>query len=607
MGLYKKKNIFISAIGRLMFPDALWTRRFIVAWLGSFLTVMAFNLLWSLQSNVMALAYFGTYINAIVLATILALPAVVSRRQWPQLVILIIADVVLTANLMYSRTFFDSIPLADYPRLASIVDFTSNMGNAFSWWYLVLPAIAIATFMIMDPGEDSDEPRPNIIFYLLTLGAVSLIAGFTAWTYGGLTEHVRSLRSGYNSIVAPAVYTVPGVLLAESMQTPQHPSTEQQQFVATWGRNHVAYRSAMGEPADTMMRRDNLVVIFWESLESWPIGIKVEGKELTPNINRFLRDTTLSTFYAPRVLSQASTGKTSDGQLLTLAGMHPMSNEAFAMLHSDNHFHTLPDAMKQQGAKTYLLSGDLPWRWNAERLAKSFGIDHVHLRDTWNTSERINGSTPSDNAVISQAIAKMQRGEVWPEGEKAYVQINTLSGHAPFKIPAELQTIALDGGYPAKLRDYMTSVHYTDQAIGRLLDYLRSRPDWKRTMVVITGDHQALSQWRSALRSDAAGAKLVNAEEFVPLAIINAPISGRRKAVMGQIDIYPTLLDEMGLDYGWRGMGFSAVALHSPKFAVSHRGRIVGDTSGFNQGLTQHVENALTASDLILRYNLLEE
>lgn len=608
MGLYKKKNIFIGAIGRLMFPEALWTRRFLVAWLGCLLTVVAFDLLWSLPTNPRALAYVGTYVNGILLATVLALPAVASRRAWPQLVVLLLADCVLAANLMYAAAFYSSIPLDAYPRVASLLDFTGAVGTRFSWWYLVLPAIAVATYLLMQTGDDNaDEPRPNIIFYTLTLGILALLAAGVAAACGGLTQHVERLRSSYNGIVAPVVYTVPGVLIAESLEVPDPITPDQQKFVAQWGRNHVALRSAMGEPADTMVRRDNLVMIFWESLESWPIGVKVEGKELTPNINRMLRDTTLRSFYAPRVLSQAAAGLTSDGQLLALAGMHPTHSGAFAMTCSDNRFHTLPDAMKQQGARTYLLSGDRPWRWNAEMMARAFGIDHIHLRDSWNTSERINGDTPSDNAVISQAIAKMQRGEVWPEGEKAYVQINTLSGHAPFRIPAELQTIALDGGYPAKLRDYMTAVHYTDQAVGRLLDYLRQRPDWNRTMVVITGDHEALSHWRSALRSDATGAKLIEAEEYVPLVVLNAPIAGRRASVMGQIDIYPTLLDEMGLDYRWRGMGFSALAQRSPAFAVSHRGRIVGDTSDFGSQVSRHVEDALTVSDLIIRHDLLEE
>ena len=75
----------------------------------------------------------------------------------------------------------------------------------------------------------------------------------------------------------------------------------------------------------------------------------------------------------------------------------------------------------------------------------------------------------------------MQRGDVWPEGESAYVQLVTYTGHNPFRIPEELQTIALEGDYPAKLRDYMTAVHYSDQALGRFLHYLRTRSDWNRT------------------------------------------------------------------------------------------------------------------------------
>jgi len=99
----------------------------------------------------------------------------------------------------------------------------------------------------------------------------------------------------------------------------------------------------------------------------------------------------------------------------------------------------------------------------------------------------------------------MQRGEIWPEGEKAYVQIVTYTGHNPFKIPEKFKTISFSGNYPEKLTDYLTTVHYTDQALGRLLDYLKSRPDWHRTMVVIVGDHEALASWRHEMRNSIEG------------------------------------------------------------------------------------------------------
>ena len=42
------------------------------------------------------------------------------------------------------------------------------------------------------------------------------------------------------------------------------------------------------------------------------------------------------------------------------------------------------------------------------------------------------------------------------------------------------------------------------------------------------------------------------------MIILNVPLSLNYKNIMGQIDIYSTLLDVMGLNnYSWRGMGHS--------------------------------------------------
>ena len=201
----------------------------------------------------------------------------------------------------------------------------------------------------------------------------------------------------------------------------------------------------------------------------------------------------------------------------------------------------------------------------------------------------------------------MKRGDIWKPGEEAYVQINTASGAAPFSIPAELSGIKLRGKYPRRLKDYLTAVNYTDQAVGTILDYLRTRPDWDRTLVVIAGNHEALASWRYELRSSPTGQKLVDAGSYVPVLMANAPFGGRHDGVMGQVDIYPTVLDQMGLHYRWRGMGFSAVSPGAPQFAVTHQGTLVGRGINADPGLADHVNRAREASDIMLRFNLLDE
>jgi len=605
MGLYRKKNIVIGAVGRLLLPESLWTRQMLLAWGGCLLSIAVFDVLWCLQTSFVPFRYFGTYVNALLFATLLSFPTVVWRRSWPQLAVMLLADVFMMANLMYCNNCFNAIPAASYLSVLKLTETPGVLSAAFRWIYLLLPGIALVTFMMMNPRQT--DRKPNRVFYLLTLGLLLIISAVTALFHGGMVSHVDGMRGERDTAqAAEVIYTPAGYLLADMMS--EHPAVTpaQRRFVAGWGSDQMRYQGQMSHPSDSVPRRENLVMIVCESLESWPVGTVVEGKELTPSLNRTLADSTLSVWYAPRVLSQAGRGRGIDGQLLMLAGMYPMHDFVFSMQYAGNNYFTLPKAMKMAGAKTYILGGAKPIDLNQEPVARSFGIDNIELSDTWDNSERIGEpGVLSDKSLFSQSEAKMRRGDVWPEGEKAYVQIVTSTMAPPFDVPAEHRTIALGGNYPQKLRDYMTAVHYTDNAIGSFLDYLRSRDDWNRTMVVIAGNHEAFGSRRHSLRQDPLAAKMVNAQEFVPLIIINAPFSGRRGAVMGQADVYTTLLDQMGLPYIWRGMGFSALSPDSPAFAVGYDGDIVGDIRNTPSDLMKHVENARKASDILIRFDLM--
>ncbi len=77
------------------------------------------------------------------------------------------------------------------------------------------------------------------------------------------------------------------------------------------------------------------------------------------------------------------------------------------------------------------------------------------------------------------------------EGKSNYLQIVTYSGHNPFILPDNLKRIHFKGDYPEKMRDFMIMANYTDHGLGILLDYLKSRPDYKDMMIVMIGDHEA--------------------------------------------------------------------------------------------------------------------
>lgn len=608
---YKKKNIAVGAFFRLIFPENLWTRRFALTWAACLATVLAFDVLWCAQTTFRAFSMAGTYINAITLATIMAMPVVASRRMWPQMIVMALVDLLMVANLMYCRTYFNSIPPESYLLVGQVMDFHASIVDSWSWLFAIIPLITVITLVITD-SDRTDEPRPQWLPYGITLGVFCFFSALTALLAGGMKAHVAKLKGEcYYATTPPVVYTLFGTLGAELTMNDAGLTQEERNLVAQWGKNHLKYQGMMHSPlggeAPDSLRRDNLVVIICESLESWPIGARLEGKELTPRLNEALADSS-STWYAPHVLSQVGNGRSIDGQLLMLAGMYPTRDVVYAMKYASNTFHALPDAMREQGASTYLFSGDKPSTWNQGLVARAFGIDRQETADTWDNAERIGRPARlSDASLIEQTVAKMQRVDVWPEGEKAYVQLVTYSCHNPFKIPEEHRTISFSGNYPGKLNDYLTAVHYTDQAIGRFLEYLKDRKDWERTMVVIVGDHEGLASHRHEMRNSAEGRRLVSPTGYVPMIVLNSPVRGTRKSVMGQADVYTTVLELMGLPYRWRGMGFSALAPESPKFAFDFNGSMHGTAEGALPGLREHVSQAARASDITIRHNMMKQ
>ena len=119
-------------------------------------------------------------------------------------------------------------------------------------------------------------------------------------------------------------------------------------------------------------------------------------------------------------------------------------------------------------------------------------------------------------------------------------------------------------------------------------------------MIVITGDHEGIGIDRQKLREDPAVAKVLSPGQFTPLIVLNSPVSMRYDKVLGQMDMYPTLLQLLGLDrYHWRGMGQSILDPSKKGVAVSPLMEVVGEDS-LSQDELRHYRDAYKVSDLMI-------
>lgn len=586
----------------------LWTRRFVVAAVGALATVLWFDLSWSMATSFRAMSFIATYLYGATLALLMAAPAVFCKRRWPMAIVLAVADCLCIANLMYVRTYFMPIPPASYLLVSNVAEFGPAIVQSLRWTDWLSIIITVATVWLM--GSDGRKPRRPA--YLTILGTATALCLLYSLCVGGVFDRIEKLKNAcYYRSTPPVVFTLPISILADALESNRPISDADKAAAKQWLANSAELRRAM--LTDSLERRyepRNLALIIVESLEAWTIGATVEGQAITPHLNACLADTS-TTWMARRVLSQVGTGRSIDGQLLMTSGLMPLSDYVYSMRFADHTYPHLLHALKQhRDAKSYFLIGDRATTWNQGAITRQFGFEDIRFRESWDNSESVgHKGMPSDRSFLRQVADAMRVGDIWPAGAPAMVEAVTYSSHFPFLIPDEFLTIDLRDDYPEHLGDYIEAIGYVDAAVGEYIDYLRSRPDADSTMIVIVGDHEALATMRSDIRKHSpAMSALVDSESYVPMIVLNSPVAGRREEVMGQVDVYSTILDMFGL-WGtpdvFPGLGYSALRAGSPRWAIDITGYVAGDTIGANPTLLRSVLDAPRASSTIIRADML--
>lgn len=587
-------------------------RKLLTAVCGAWLLIICFDVLYCMATTFRAMSFVGLWTNSLLLALVLTLPFQLTRRTWVHGTVLTLTALWLEANLMYCRTYLTYIPLESYLLAGNLTDFGASVLDSLRWSDLALAAVICAATIMLAKAQRAQTPntaRLSTGIYLAVTAVWAVVCWLVSLIYGGPRTHIDKLTdSCYYHSTPAAIYTIPGVLLKSALDPDMETATPQTEAeIKAWLADKSTYRPFTPLP-DSVGRRQNLAIIMCESLESWPLESRLGDVEITPCLNRLIADTTA--FYAPNMLTQVSSGRSIDAQLLLNAGMLPMETAVYSMRYPDKTYPSISQAMKQRGAHTYLVTVDKPITWNQGRVAAAFDIDTLLTATDWHDGVTIgNPAKLADTELVRQSIQKMRNGEIWPDGEYGFVQWITYSGHNPFRLPEQLRDPKLERviprEWPERLKGYVRMAHFTDAAVGELVEYLRSRSDADRTLILITGDHEGLGNDRADMHRISGG--LVSDGPYTPLLLINSPVTGRTDGVVGQIDMYPTLLTILGLEsYPWKGMGENLLAPRRAPAAISSMTRTVyGDTAAISRPAMRNLHGARQISDLIIRTDAL--
>lgn len=292
----------------------------------------------------------------------------------------------------------------------------------------------------------------------------------------------------------------------------------------------------------------NLIMVQCESLQYFVIGLRVNGVEVTPNLNRFTRECV----YFRNAWNQTAGGLSSDSEFMANTGMFPAPSGAAYTEFDSNDYNSLPHNLRTKGYRTAAFQGTYGPFWNSLIMHHRLGFEKDYSRSTFPNDEII-GLGLSDRAIFSEALKVLARLK-----NPFYAFVITLSSHHPFDFEG------MDDGtlvLPRELKgtligNYLLSIRYFDREFGRFVDGLRKENLLDESLIVVYGDHPAIpAEYREEM-GRLLGMKMDNPVDWkktgrIPL-MFRMPgkerITGINDIDTGQTDILPTVAGLMGLD-----------------------------------------------------------
>lgn len=294
----------------------------------------------------------------------------------------------------------------------------------------------------------------------------------------------------------------------------------------------------------------NLIVIQVESMQNFPIGLKIDGQEVTPNLN----DLVEKSFYFSRTFQQTGPGNTSDAEFIMNTSLYPVAYNPTSQTYGNKKFPSLPRLLREKGYETMTFHADEVTFWNRDELYPALGFDQYYDQKFIGTKDTI-GMGASDEVLFSKALRVMQEKKL--NNQPFYAQLVTLTSHHPFTVPADRINLKLPSKYKGTLTGaYLEAMNYNDMAIGKLIDGLKKAGIYDNSVIVIYGDHfglqqSAISQKDVDLVSELLGHEYQTLDRMNIPFIINAPgitDEGQKfDKLGGQLDMMPTVANLLGV------------------------------------------------------------
>nr|WP_260986948.1 LTA synthase family protein [Paenibacillus terrae] len=459
------------------------------------------------------------------------------------------------ANLLLTTIFFAVIMyfkyygvIATYHALEQVNQVTAVRNSVFSLmdpYYLLIYADIVVIFVIMVRGrkarqwkdQTSRRARRSVVTVLFILSLVICLFNIVP-NRASMNEITKAQQMGILNYEAYTIFSKKKEDIVPLNRITQASIDELKGIKKTDQPQH--FGDAKGK---------NVIIIQLESFQNFLINLKIDGQEITPNMNKLAKEQ----YYFPNFNQMVGQGNTSDAEFVVNTSFYVPPSGAATQNYVDKKLPSLPRLMESNGYATATFHTNDVEFWNRGELYSSLGFQHYYDKSFFGDEDSFFFG-PSDEVLYKKTAAKMK--EMDQEDKPFYAQVISMSAHHPFTIPERKYHMQLPERYDGTfVGDYIRAQNYADYALGQFIDELKTNGLWEDSLIVIYGDHMGLPLY-SLDRDDKELMKEIYGHEYSYSDMINIPLilaGGSiqhpevNNTVGGQVDILPTVANLTGV------------------------------------------------------------
>ena len=333
----------------------------------------------------------------------------------------------------------------------------------------------------------------------------------------------------------------------------------------------------------------NVINVHLESIMNFLIGLKINGEEVTPNLNKLVNES----MYFNNFYSQVSVGTSSDAEFTYNTSLMPVQSGTVFVSYYNRKYQTLENLLNDKKYYTFSMHGNKASMWNRDKMYPYLGYQRFYAEDDYEIDEIV-GLGLSDKSFFRQTATKLEEIQAMIDEDDKYDNymgtLIMLSNHTPWQDPTYLEGVdSIDLTYHTGKYDpvtkkeivydylssdnmeslgrYLQAAHYADAQLGSFIEYVKQSDKYNNTVFVLYGDHAAQigrkqfshfvnfnPETGNDYEKDDPNYIDFDQTEFelfkkVPLIIWtpNGTLSGTYSYPMGMIDVLPTISNMLGL------------------------------------------------------------